>query len=378
MFFTLLVYFMEQTFAIKVAGLERYLVVPDCEDCNVCLTECFEGDTSQLWFQDDQGLIKWAERPKMFLIQDDNADNEHKAKLTKDTSKLNSKWKCQWVVTSGSRQYDSKSEEDPNNLYERVYVQLPRPATSCHLCYGPELPRWIHDIEEWTLECSVVVEKSVDCTYFMVVGWSPGGYSGIQQLPGNKRKAIFSMWNDGTSSVEAVKAGPGVDISTFGGEGTGIKSMCDADWKEGDLVTFRVNASLNDGYWFVSCLYSLNSQDYWHLMAVLKRKKSSSRPLLYPSGFYSFIEDWDRCQNASGWRHLRKASYFKPKLYNGVTKECYTLTKATFTKVESGSDAFAADLAKACPLEGGFGLQTGQEPVCPNYKLIQSLSTAAM
>jgi hypothetical protein len=47
-------------------------------------------------------------------------------------------------------------------------------------------------------------------------------------------------------------------------------------------------------------------------------------------------------------------------------------------QIESGSDAFAADVAKACPLEGGFGLQIGQEPVCPNYKLIQSLSTEAM
>ena len=48
------------------------------------------------------------------------------------------------------------------------------------------------------------MEKSVDGTFFMVTGFGPGGYSGIQQLRGGKRVAIFSLWNNETTSVEFV------------------------------------------------------------------------------------------------------------------------------------------------------------------------------
>ena len=48
----------------------------------------------------------------------------------------------------------------------------------------------------WTLQCTVNVKDTADSTYFCVVGWGPGGYSGIKQVDSNTRLAIFSMWND--------------------------------------------------------------------------------------------------------------------------------------------------------------------------------------
>ena len=41
-----------------------------------------------------------------------------------------------------------------------------------------------------------------------------------------------------------VNAGEGVDVTEFGGEGTGIKTMRDFYWREGDEITFIVEAEL--------------------------------------------------------------------------------------------------------------------------------------
>ena len=101
--------------------------------------------------------------------------------------------------------------------------------------------------KHWALEATVQVERSVDCTYFCVVGWGPAGYSGIQQKENNERVAIFSMWNEGSHSVELVNVGPGVKVSEFGGEGTGIKTIKDLNWKEGSNVTFNVEGHLLEG-----------------------------------------------------------------------------------------------------------------------------------
>ena len=48
----------------------------------------------------------------------------------------------------------------------------------------------------WCLQCTVNVKRTADSTYFCVVGWGPGGYSGIKQVDSNQRLAVFSMWND--------------------------------------------------------------------------------------------------------------------------------------------------------------------------------------
>ena len=67
--------------------------------------------------------------------------------------------------------------------------------------------RQVMEAREWSLECSVVVGRSCPSTYFCVVGWGPGGYSGIQQVDQERRVAIFSMWNSGEHRVEFVEKG---------------------------------------------------------------------------------------------------------------------------------------------------------------------------
>ena len=51
----------------------------------------------------------------------------------------------------------------------------------------------------------------------------------------------------------------------FGGEGTGIKTMRDFDWKEGDEVTFQVDGQLiGKKFWFLELiLFSYNTPSFW-------------------------------------------------------------------------------------------------------------------
>ena len=79
---------------------------------------------------------------------------------------------------------------------------------SCYFTYGPNLELYEDTFENvmmeygWTLQCTVCVQDTADSTYFCVVGWGPGGYSGIKQVDSDTRLAIFSMWNDEEMHLE--------------------------------------------------------------------------------------------------------------------------------------------------------------------------------
>jgi hypothetical protein len=187
---------------------------------------------------------------------------------------------------------------------EEQWDNSPRPACSCHLTY---LGLTSSDVSahKWTLQCSVRVRETADSTYFCVVGWAPGGYSGIQQIDPRRRVAIFSMWNDGTAegSVSLVRSAIDVKVSAFGNEGTGLKSMKEVHWREDDLVTFIVEGVREDAAapsplqtWTCSCWYTLGAEK--HFMASFRRR-SCQQPLR-ANGFYSFVEDWDRSPKACG------------------------------------------------------------------------------
>ena len=356
------------TFAIKANILNKYLTVPDVDDVKVQLCE-EDYSTSQIWIKEGS-MIKWAERPYMYL----GLNKRNELQLT---TKLDEN--CHWNINSSRLclKVDSSiglcmvndtilGQTSENLTWKFIPVPLPRPATSCHLRYGPELPLSLHSATKWSLECSIQVEKSASCTYFMVIGFSPGGYCGIQELHDGRRKAIFSVKNHETVNVELVKANPEAEVTKFGGEGTGIKTMMDLPWKEGDLITFRVDGQRYENDWRCSCNISLNGTN--HFMSMVKRNVDGG-PLLNKTGFYSFVEDWDRSKGAKGYKSLRKAIFLNPKL-NGEF-----IPNAKFTKVETGSDGFAADFAKGWVCPDGFGLQTGFDSelkdICQNDTLLQ-------
>ena len=245
----------------------------------------------------------------------------------------------------------------------------------------------------WTLSCTVRVKSVTDCTYFCVVGWAPGGYSGIQQIDDSRRVAIFSMWHDDQekdSNVECISSGDGVKVEPFGGEGTGMKSMKDVWWNVGEEVTFIINGIYEEpsgdsiqGAWTCSCWYRRSSEDndQLHFMSTYRRQGDSSP--LCDSGFYSFVEDWNRSSDAEGYLIRRCAVFTTPELeYGGncqilkgnnchnecpSSKKCIKtirLSKPSFTKVTTGCDAFAKHTANAkinnekCK----FYLETGGSP----------------
>ena len=192
-----------------------------------------------------------------------------------------------------------------------------KPATSCHLTYGPnldlsnELYQNVMQQHGWTLRNTVRVKEVTDSTYFCVIGWGPGGYSGIQQIKADRRVAIFSMWHysseDG-SRVMCTSAGDSVVVESFGGEGTGMKCMKDFWWEVGEEITFIVNGKYyrpdeeKPGSWSCSCWYKRSSEkeSEAHFMATYRRPGDICP--LDDSGFYSFIEDWDRSREANGYK----------------------------------------------------------------------------
>lgn len=184
---------------------------------------------------------------------------------------------------------------------------------------------------------------------FPLTGWYPGGYSGIQQIDSSTRVAIFSMWNDGKGGkLSPYSHGPKVKVSSFDGEGTGLKAMKRINWKEGQDVKMIVEGkkklwstsalvkrikgskkeiwcalrkstkytctSLMTSSFFyhriVSCWYELDGQR--HFLASYKRH-SSVKPLS-PTGFYSFVEDWDRSVGAKG-HNLCRMAIFKVHIF---------------------------------------------------------------
>ena len=93
-------------------------------------------------------------------------------------------------------------------------------------------------------------------------------------------------------------------------------------------------------------------------MAKLRRSEKGGNPL-NKTGFYSFVEDWNRCKDAKGYKIKRKARFLNPT-FDGIL-----LKNAQFTKVETGCDAYGADLARGKTCEKGFILESGIE-VCEN------------
>lgn len=234
----------------------------------------------------------------------------------------------------------ANAESVINTWNAQALHRTTKPAASCHLGYQPISRRSIAD--SWTLENTVCVKKSADCTYYCVVGWGPGGYSGIQRISPTQRVAIFSMWNDHRNNVREIEHGPGVHVQTFGGEGTGMKSMKEINWKDNQKVTFRVSGKKvyneeDNAYntWRCTGMYSLDGH-VWHLMATFER--TGNPP--FNGGFYSFVEDWRRDHYHEGHLIQREAEYSDPKLITG-SGEVHHLKQAYFTRVDQGEDQFA-------------------------------------
>ncbi|XP_038059778.1 uncharacterized protein LOC119730816 [Patiria miniata] len=199
----------------------------------------------------------------------------------------------------------------------------------------------------------VCVDETRKGSYFCVIGFSRG-YCGIQELSDGQKKLIFSVWdsesnNDPTpeNRVKVTYSGEGVEVSRFGNEGTGGKTMMPFDWKIEVPVKFKMEARDEDGVWTsFSCFVFIETSSSWFHIATLKTIANGD--LL--KSVYSFVEDFRR--DFKSYEETRMAKFGDCFALNG---DCETeCRRAMFT-----ADGSPCKNIDAGCLDTKFFLETG-------------------
>ncbi|MDQ2686495.1 MAG: DUF3472 domain-containing protein [Armatimonadota bacterium] len=201
----------------------------------------------------------------------------------------------------------------------------PKAARSVHLNYpAPEGTLFYNE---------VTVEKSVHGSYFMACGFQRG-YFGIQELGDGQKVVLFSVWDPTTGNdpnavktqdqVEILSQGAGVEVSRFGGEGTGGKSLWHYAWKLGSTYKFLVSSKVEgEKTTFVGYFY-VPEQHRWQQMATF-RTRTGGAPL---NNYYSFIEDFRR--DGASAEQIRRARFGNGWIKT-MTGDWVALRRARFT-----------------------------------------------
>lgn len=164
-----------------------------------------------------------------------------------------------------------------------------RAARSVHLSYPSPAATFFYN--------EVVVERSVNGSYFMACGWNTG-YFGIQQLDRPDDKVVlFSVWDptkgddpaavSTEDKVEVLYQAPDVRIKRFGGEGTGGQCMWKHKWLVDETNCFLIGAESEGGKHAYTAWFW--TERAWKKLATFRTRTAA--PM---KGFYSFIEDFRR------------------------------------------------------------------------------------
>ena len=230
-------------------------------------------------------------------------------------------------------------------------------ARSVHLHHFPVAPG------ATALQGTVQVEVSQTNSYFCIINCDRA-YCGIQELK-DRRIFIFSVWEPGDYNdsraraaaiplemrVKTLFAAEGTEVSRFGGEGTGAKTITDIGWKVGESVSARIETEPDgDDRTAFSCFVKVGDGE-WKLLAKLATL-GVQKPL---DGFASFVEDF--------WRTTESAQLVRKATFSGFA------SRSAGAKEWIPADAvkFTADNLKAHNIdagkvsEGAFFLQTGGE-----------------
>lgn len=174
---------------------------------------------------------------------------------------------------------------------------------------------------EWFYN-EITVEESAPYTYFMANGFQ-GGYFGIQEHPGGKKFALFSVWDAG-SKVEIVDWGDGVKVGRFGNEGTGANSNLEFQWRIGEPVQFLVHAKVeppSKAGGPKTTLYSgyirLKELGVWRLMSKLRVQPCGANlhtdgHLLGMNSFIEVFEPLPKRPHCHAYSASRRARYGTP------------------------------------------------------------------
>lgn len=162
------------------------------------------------------------------------------------------------------------------------------------------------------------------CALMWNVGGEAGGYCGMQNHPSGNN-FIFSLWDPISTSkaIEAYYTGRGTEVSRFGGEGTGLKSMnFELGWaEEHEYRMVSRSWAFNGHSYFGFWVQDFTSNSWTHLVTMdypvanIKFKTSTG----------SFLEDW-----SSTGHNMRKV--FQKDGYKRKTNgEWYPFTQMRYS-----------------------------------------------
>ena len=230
--------------------------------------------------------------------------------------------------------------------------EKPLAARSVHLGYSA--------VEGTLFYNEMVVQKSVNGSYFMACGWNTG-YFGIQQLSSATNKLVlFSVWDSARGDdptvvkteerVEVLFQGEGVRIKRFGGEGSGGQCMAPFQWEIGETNRFLIRAEVQgEKTAYTAWIHKRGEIGWWKLATF--RTKTRGRPL---SGYYSFVEDFRR-DGVSATEQRR--ALFQNGWVKSLDGKWIALEKARFTA--SSATWEAKETINAGMIKQAFFLETG-------------------
>ncbi len=271
-------------------------------------------------------------------------------------------WRFTGLAEHGGQEYASLAEIRIRERKSEGDRQAARQARSVHLWWQSP----IREIRE--VVGSVTVTERQTNSYYMVIGFI-GGYMGIQDVNGYP-VGIFSVWDpdsdasDSKANPAAVKtdrradvlySGENVQVSRFGGEGTGAKTMFGLPWEVGEKVTFRLTSEpVEDQPGRVAYTAYVGKNGAEEKIATISVHKKGLPCIAYPS---SFVEDFWRNGHS---KDLSRRAEFTDFAARGIAPDAplVPMAGAIFT-----GDSNTLMTIDAGPVPGGAFLQTGGKTV---------------
>ena len=253
-----------------------------------------------------------------------------------------------------------------------------RQARSVHLRYEG-LPQDVTGAA-----ATVTIREAPPGTYFSVMCWSCG-YCGLQCLANGEHRLIYSVWDpvdphDYSARADAVKedirakvlyADPMMEVSRFGGEGTGAKTMAKYDWEVGVPVRFRVEteAEGTNRTAFTCFLRDPGSEGGWRKLATISTMNRKGKAAQI-GGIYSFVEDFRR--NYDSAKRVRRAEFSDMEVRTPAGWQ--PVERAMFTADPTPSKNIDAGRVKGNPR--AFFLSTGGSTTNATTKLWAEIPAA--
>ncbi|RPI03071.1 MAG: DUF3472 domain-containing protein, partial [Calditrichaeota bacterium] len=178
------------------------------------------------------------------------------------------------------------------------------------------------------LMVDIMVDSTSPSTYYAAINFT-GGYSGLQDQ-GSKRTLHFSLWDyvdgDNQTVPEEAKAkvlwrGYRVSNSSFGGEGTGVKTWKDYAWKTHQpyrlllkMTPMSVNsfAGSTRDFW----VFDFEADEWMHIATLWRANNpTTGRAETNLGDVYTFVEDWAA---TSEWYRSCYLFNARKKYWNGM------------------------------------------------------------